>query len=109
VPRRRGGDCAGRAGVVGRDLEEEEACLFLLEVRHLSFREVACLIGGDLTVCSCLRRVVPTVPPLAPAKVLRADASIPTQRRSSRAPRAGSSAVATAGESSQGAAEASRP
>jgi hypothetical protein len=31
-----------------------------------------------LTVCLCLRRVVPTVPPLAPAKVLRADASVPT-------------------------------
>jgi hypothetical protein len=52
---------------------------------------------------------VPTGPPLAPAKVLRVDASVPTRRRSSRAPRAGVSAVATAGESSQGTTEASRP
>jgi hypothetical protein len=40
--RRRGGDRAGRAGVVGRDFEEEEAFLFLFEVRDLSFQEVAC-------------------------------------------------------------------
>jgi hypothetical protein len=49
------------------------------------------------------------VPPLAPAKVLRTDASVPTRRRSLRAPRAGVSTAAAAGESSQGAAEASRP
>jgi hypothetical protein len=41
--------------------------------------------------------------------VLRADASIPTRPRSSRAPRVGASAAATASESSRGAAEASRP
>jgi hypothetical protein len=62
-----------------------------------------------LTVCFHFRKVVPTVPPLAPAKVLRADASVPTRRRTSRAPRAGASTAATASESSQGAAEASRP
>jgi translation initiation factor IF-2 len=48
------------------------------------------------------------VPPLAPAKVLRTDASIPTRRRSSRASRAGASTTA-AGESSQGAVGAPRP
>jgi hypothetical protein len=51
--------------------------------------------------------VVPTVPPLAPAKVLRTDTSIPTRRRSSRPSRAGAS-TAAAGESPQGPAEASR-
>jgi hypothetical protein len=48
---------------------------------------------------------VPTVPPLAPAKVLRTDALIPTRRRSSRGSRQGTSAAA--GTSSQGPAEAS--
>jgi hypothetical protein len=70
--RRCGSDHAGRARIVGWDLKEEEARLLLFEVRDLSSREVACLIGGDLTVFSCLRRMVPTVPPLAPTKVLRA-------------------------------------
>jgi hypothetical protein len=45
--------------------------------------------------------------PLAPAKVLRADASVPTRRRSSRAPRAGASTVATASGALRGEAEAS--
>jgi hypothetical protein len=45
--------------------------------------------------------------PLAPAKVLRADASIPTRRRSSRAPQAGASTVATTSRASRGAAKAS--
>jgi hypothetical protein len=66
-------------------------------------------MGKNLTVCSHLRRAVPTVPPLASAKVLRADASVPTRRRSSRATWAGASGVATASASSQGAAEASGP
>jgi hypothetical protein len=45
--------------------------------------------------------------PLAPAKVLRADASVPTRRRSSKAPRAGASTAAMASEALRGAAEAS--
>jgi hypothetical protein len=44
--------------------------------------------------------------PLAPAKVLRADAYIPTRRRSSRAQRAGASTAARVREASRGVAEA---
>jgi hypothetical protein len=73
------------------------------------FRGVACPMGENLTVCLHFCRAVPTVPPLAPAKVLREDGSIPTRRCSSRAPRAGPSEAATASASSQGAAEVSRP
>jgi hypothetical protein len=47
--------------------------------------------------------------PLAPAKVLKVDASIPTRRRSSRAPRAGARTMVTASGALQGAAEASVP
>jgi hypothetical protein len=43
----------------------------------------------------CVRRVAPTVPALAPTKALRSDASVPTRRRSSRAPRAAESAAAS--------------
>jgi hypothetical protein len=39
--------------------------------------------------------VAPTVPALVPAKALRSDASIPTRRRSLRAPRVAGSVVAT--------------
>jgi hypothetical protein len=51
-------------------------------------------------ICFPVRRVAPTVPSLAPAKVLSADASVPTRQRSSRAPRAGASTAATASEAS---------
>jgi hypothetical protein len=51
--------------------------------------------GLELSFMFCIRRVALTVPALAPAKALRSDASVPTRRRSSRAPRTAKSAVAT--------------
>jgi hypothetical protein len=56
-----------------------------------------------------VRRVAPTVPPLAPAKVLRTDAIVPTRRRSSRALRAATSTAPAASGGSQSAAEATEP
>jgi hypothetical protein len=99
---RRGGGRGGRAHDVDGDLEEEEAVLFFLEVRSNLSRgrtpsgrgsngSFLCSLGGANRA------------PLASAKVLRADASIPTSRRSSRAPRAGVSTAAVTSEGSQGA------
>jgi hypothetical protein len=62
-----------------------------------------------VTLCSRVCRVTPTVPPLAPAKVLRADASVPTRQRSSRATRVAVGTAAAASGGSRGVAEASRP
>jgi hypothetical protein len=45
------------------------------------------------------------VPPLTPVKVLRADAAVPTRRRSSRASRAAASTTTAASGDSRGAAE----
>jgi hypothetical protein len=47
--------------------------------------------------------------PLAPAKVLRVDAFVPTRRRSSRATRAAVSTAVTASRRPRNAAEASGP
>jgi hypothetical protein len=52
-----------------------------------------------------IRRVAPTVPALAPTKVLRSDAFVPTRQRSSRASWAAES-VAARSEPSLGTAEA---
>jgi hypothetical protein len=48
-------------------------------------------------------------PPLAPAKALRSDVSVPTRRRSSRAPRVTGSTAATTSEFPCGAATATEP
>jgi hypothetical protein len=48
-----------------------------------------------LTLVFLVRRVTPTVPSLAPAKVLRSETAVPTRWRSSRAPRAAASAAAS--------------
>jgi hypothetical protein len=53
-------------------------------------------------------RVTPIVPALEPAKALRSDTSVPTRRRSLRAPRAAESVAAT-GEPPCGAAVATGP
>jgi hypothetical protein len=53
--------------------------------------------------------VVPTVPPLAPTKVLRTDAVVPTRRRSSRASRATAGTASAASGGSHSAAEATEP
>jgi hypothetical protein len=45
------------------------------------------------------------VPPLTPVKVLRADATVPTRRRLSRASRAAASTTTAASGDSRGAAE----
>jgi hypothetical protein len=47
--------------------------------------------------------------PLAPAKVLRTDAAVPTRRRSSRASRAAASTATAASRDSRGVAEVSEP
>jgi hypothetical protein len=96
----------GRAHDVGGDLEEKEAGLLLLEVRGcLSRGRVPDRRGSD-DLSPCLPGGANRAP-LAPAKVLRADASVPTRRHSSRVPRAGASTTATASGASRGAAEAS--
>jgi hypothetical protein len=77
--------------------------------KGVALRGVACPTGGDVILCFCVCRVTPTVPPLALAKVLRTDASVPTRRRSSRATRAAAVTAVAASGSSQGAAKASRP
>jgi hypothetical protein len=103
---RRGGGRAGRARDVGGDLEEEEAGLLLLEVRScLSRGRVPNRRGSD-DLFPCPQGGANRAP-LAPAKVLRVDASVPTRRRSLRALRAGTSTAATASGASRGATEAS--
>jgi hypothetical protein len=72
----------------------------------VTIRGVTCPTSGGLTIRVHVRRVAPTVPPLAPAKVLRADAFVPTRRRSLRAPRAGASPAVMVSEASRGAGEA---
>jgi hypothetical protein len=54
--------------------------------------------GGCLISHFHVHRVAPTVPPLAPAKVLRSDAAVPTRRRSSWAPRVAESTTTAASE-----------
>jgi hypothetical protein len=49
------------------------------------------------------------MPALAPAKVLRSDAAVPTKRRSSRASRATASTTTAASEDSRGAAAVAGP
>jgi hypothetical protein len=61
---------------------------------------------GFDTLFSCLQGDA-NCAPLAPAKVLRPDVSVPTRRRSSRATRAAVSMAGTASGGSQDAAEAS--
>jgi hypothetical protein len=65
-------------------------------------------MGWSLALYFSVRRVVLPVPALAPAKALRLDASVPTRRRSSRAPRAAGSA-ATTSERPRGVAVATEP
>jgi hypothetical protein len=48
-----------------------------------------------LTLVFLVHRVAPTVPALAPAKVLRSETVVPTRRCTSRAPQAAASAAAT--------------
>jgi hypothetical protein len=93
---------------VGGDLVEEEASLLLLEVRSCLSRGHVLDRRGFDTWLSCLQGDA-NCAPLAPAKVLRADASVPTRQRSSRATRAAVSTTATASGGSQDASEASRP
>jgi hypothetical protein len=93
---------------VGGDLVEEEASLLLLEVRSCLSRGHVLDRRGFDTWLSCLQGDA-NCAPLAPAKVLRADASVPTRQRSSRATRAAVSMTATASGGSQDASEASRP
>jgi hypothetical protein len=90
-----GGD-DGRQCSACRTLKEEEARLLHLEVSSRSPR-CSDFEGWSSVSCLCVRRVVPTVPALAPTKALRSDASVPMRRRSSRAPRVAGSA-ATMGE-----------
>jgi hypothetical protein len=82
--------------------------LLLLEVRNCLSRGSAPVGRGSDGSFPCSQGGANRAP-LAPAKVLREDASIPTRRRSSRALRAGGGTTAAASGGSQGAAEASRP
>jgi hypothetical protein len=106
--RRRGGGHAGRARDVSGDLEEEEAGLLLLEVRSCLSRGRVLDWRGCDTLFSCLQGDANRAP-LAPAKVLRADASVPTRRRSLRATRAAVGTAVTASGGSQDAAKAPGP
>jgi hypothetical protein len=83
----------GCHGGASRTLEEEEAGLLQFEVSS-SLPTCPCFRGWSSTLCFFVHRVAPTVPTLAPAKALRSDASVPTRRHSSRAPRAAGSAAA---------------
>jgi hypothetical protein len=94
---------------VRRTLEEEEAQFLHLEVSSRLSRRSSFEGPKPNSSCFCVRGVAPTVPPLAPAKALRTDASVPTRRRSSRAPRATGSAAATTSGPLRSAAAAAEP
>jgi hypothetical protein len=99
-----GGGHAGGGYSAHRAPEEEEAGILHPEVGGrspiaASFRSV-----WDQLSRLRVRRVAPTVPPLAPAKVLRSDAAVPTRRCSSSASRATASTTTAASRDSRGAA-----
>jgi hypothetical protein len=80
----RGGGHASGGYSTRRATEEEEAGILHPEVGDRS--PIAMSFRSARSQLSRLRvrKVEPTVPPLAPAKVLRSDAAVPTRRRSSR-------------------------
>jgi hypothetical protein len=92
---RRDGGGVGRGLSARRALEEEETGLFHPEVGHRSSRHSVSR-GVSLIFSISHLQGGADRPPIAPAKALRAAASVPTRRLSSRAPRAaGSAATAT--------------
>jgi hypothetical protein len=64
--------------------EEEETRVFHPEVGNCSPIAVSFRSARASLSRLCVRRVAPTMHALAPAKVLRSDAVVPTKRRSSR-------------------------
>jgi hypothetical protein len=114
VPARRGGVWERDGGDVSRGLsarralEEEEAGLLHPEVGYRTFRrpifERRKFNLSDFAFAGWRR-----LSPLAPAKALRADASIPTRRHSSRAPRVTRSTVTATSKAPRSVAAAAEP
>jgi hypothetical protein len=107
--RGRGGGCTDGGNDIRRAPEEKEKAIFHPEVSGRFPSSMFLDWPGPKVSCLRVRRVASAVPPLAPAKVLRTDAVVPTRRRSSRASQTAVSSMTAATSGSRDAAGPSEP